>query len=75
MEYTVRVFTNGDQTEHTDTEYATMGEAFAQIYVGELPLSLDPDAPPTRIEPRDFAIAKDLTVIHSNCPELCEKPL
>ena len=77
MQYTVRVFTDSNQLTHTDTEYATVNEAYGQLYVEEPPLSVDPLTPPTaKIDLTfGFAIAKDGIVINSTFAELCEKPL
>jgi hypothetical protein len=77
MQYTVRVFTDSDQLTYTDTEYATVNEAYGHLYQEEPPLSLDPETPPTPVIefPFGFAIAKDGIVIHSTYADLCDKAL
>ena len=74
----VRVFKNDEHTEFDDTSYSheDMDEAFklayAHIWEGTPPLSVDPEPPtPQRLDtPHGFAIACDGVWIHSNVAEL-----
>lgn len=79
----VRVFENAEMTEFTDTTYTNedmtqaFDEAYAQLWTGGSPLSVDPENPSEQhtATPHGFAIACDGEWIHSTDAELCGTPV